>query len=376
MKIAVLLPYFNPHIYPVFLELGKIPGVEVRIAVFAQVDTFRANYGWEDSKDIYRLYKQEEKQIFDDFLTSCDHCFCHGFFYRRMLGYIIFQIPKHLNIYVLSESQHVLRQSNFRDLLKRMILPYFNRTRFFLLTLGGRITYEQYKRWGASKWNGVRFGYSVYPLKRSTRALEDAGKSFNILFVGQLVPRKNLQVMLNAIKKLVLEKQTVIFTIAGDGPLKQQLELYVAENMLRSHVVFKGFVRWDELSYLYEQADVFILPSLFEGWGAVLNEAMSFGLPVITSEGVMSNEELIWEGENGFVFRNAEHLVDILRKLIEMPKSRRQIMKKKSLEIIDLWHPEHLAARLYEFLTDIEKQQIRGFDQYQPMEIFSVKNKR
>ncbi|MTI24648.1 glycosyltransferase, partial [Fulvivirga kasyanovii] len=154
--------------------------------------------------------------------------------------------------------------------------------------------------------------------------------------------------------------------------LKGALIQYVRDNKLEEWVEFKGFVKTDELFQFYQEADAFILPSLFEGWGAVLNEAMGFGLPIITSEGVMANEELVRDGINGYIFKDSDHLLSILNKMISMSGEKRAEMGESSMKIITLWHPEKLSSCLYQFLVDLKKQRLIKSGSYAPMEVFSL----
>ncbi len=82
-------------------------------------------------------------------------------------------------------------------------------------------------------------------------------------------------------------------------------------------------------------ADIFVLPSSEEVWGLVINEAMVCGLPVVVSDRVGSNADLIKPGENGFIFRSGDinALVDSLEKIIKDPELAKS-MGRKSKKII------------------------------------------
>lgn len=107
-----------------------------------------------------------------------------------------------------------------------------------------------------------------------------------ILAVGNLQPRKNLSRMIRALaktkKRAGLPHQLVI---AGKA-LWRESEIYrsVRENGLENHVVFTGYVPDEDLVQLYNQADVFVYPSLYEGFGLPVIEAMACGTPVVTSD--------------------------------------------------------------------------------------------
>ena len=107
-----------------------------------------------------------------------------------------------------------------------------------------------------------------------------------ILAVGNLQPRKNLSHLINAFAKI--KKHTGIshqLVIAGKA-LWRESEVYraVREHGLENHVVFTGYVPDEDLVQLYNQADVFVYPSLYEGFGLPVIEAMACGTPVVTSD--------------------------------------------------------------------------------------------
>ena len=84
-------------------------------------------------------------------------------------------------------------------------------------------------------------------------------------------------------------------------------------------------VKEEELASYYKTADMFVLPSVirefYDGWGMVINEAMSLGNPIITTDAVGSSLELVKNGVNGFVVKNGDlnELTNALQKLIENP---------------------------------------------------------
>lgn len=110
--------------------------------------------------------------------------------------------------------------------------------------------------------------------------------TINILFVSRLIERKGLQFIipqLKNIKNAVLEKtgKYVRLMVVGDGPYKEQLERLVDEYDCRNLVSFLGKKNKSELDVIYQSADLFILPSLWEGMPNVVLEAMASGLPIV-----------------------------------------------------------------------------------------------
>jgi glycosyltransferase involved in cell wall biosynthesis len=107
-----------------------------------------------------------------------------------------------------------------------------------------------------------------------------------ILFVGTLEPRKNIALLLQAFSLLVAERpeDDVQLVVAGGQGWGDDRSIATMEVLnLRSRVIFTGFVEDDDLPDLYRGAQIFVYPSLYEGFGLPVVEAMTCGTPVVTS---------------------------------------------------------------------------------------------
>lgn len=104
-----------------------------------------------------------------------------------------------------------------------------------------------------------------------------------VLFVGRLVYEKGVQVLVNAVPK-VLEKVNAKFVIVGNGYMKEQLSGIIKGLGLSHKVLFTGFVDDETLKKLQKCADVSVVPSLFEPFGIVALEAMAAKSPVVVSD--------------------------------------------------------------------------------------------
>lgn len=121
-----------------------------------------------------------------------------------------------------------------------------------------------------------------------------------ILYVGRLVDVKGLFGLLDSFKIIENEIPGVLLLVVGDGYLRSDLENYCQEMSINS-VKFEGFVQPSDLGKYYFSADVLTLPSHYETWGLVLNEAMIFGLPVVTTTGVGAAGEIVVDQITGFI---------------------------------------------------------------------------
>lgn len=143
-------------------------------------------------------------------------------------------------------------------------------------------------------------------------------KEIKILFVGQLIPTKNVEMLIDSIALLISEGYQLKLYIIGDGELKGALIERVKVLKIDSSVVFLGYHSNSKLKNFFLNSDVFVLPSKFDGWGVVAVEAMAHGLPVIISNrcGAFS---IIKEDSHGMVFKSSEtsSLVEGLKYILE-----------------------------------------------------------
>lgn len=106
-----------------------------------------------------------------------------------------------------------------------------------------------------------------------------------ILLVGQLSPRKNIEIVFKAFAKLKNKfPDFMIYIVGGNGWDYNNIYKLVNKLNIESQVIFLGFVSDLELRLLYKNAKVFIFPSLFEGFGLPILEAMACKCPVICSD--------------------------------------------------------------------------------------------
>lgn len=149
-----------------------------------------------------------------------------------------------------------------------------------------------------------------------------------LLFLGYFKKRKGIEYLIKAY--FTLNREDTILVLAGDG---EEIENLRSMAKGRDDIIFPGYVEGEEKAFWYSIADIFILPTLHDPWGLVINEAMTYGLPIITTERAGCSIELI-KG-NGFILEaeNTEELCSILNKMLDDDELREK-MGKKSKEII------------------------------------------
>ena len=154
-----------------------------------------------------------------------------------------------------------------------------------------------------------------------------------ILYVGYLEKRKGIQYLIEACAKLKRKRDDIALVIVGGGPYEQGLKRASTKNNISP--IFTGYLNDLELISCYSIADVFVLPTLDDAWGFVINEAMVCGCPIVTTWNAGSSKDLVKNGINGFVVEpgNALELCEAIDKIL-IENHLRKRMEEKSRDLI------------------------------------------
>lgn len=148
-----------------------------------------------------------------------------------------------------------------------------------------------------------------------------------LLFVGNLEPRKGLEILIRALS-LIHSLKFSCDIVGGCYECEKYFEYLkrlTAQLGLADRISFRGILGPDSIVECYEKANIFVFPSLHEGFGMVLREAMSFGLPVVASD-VAPMNEIIKDGTNGYLFPpgDVKILADVLHNLLLDHRTQRK----------------------------------------------------
>lgn len=165
-----------------------------------------------------------------------------------------------------------------------------------------------------------------------------------ILAVGQCIPRKGFDLLLKGAREL--PKDTAICIVGGE-PTEEYLRL--REELGLDQVFFPGFQKKENLQNYYRAADLFVLPTREDIWGLVINEAMAYGLPVITTDRCVAGLELVEDGINGYIVpaEDEKALTEAIEKALQGDLEK---MGGASLEKIRPYTIENMAKAHMEIL--------------------------
>ena len=209
--------------------------------------------------------------------------------------------------------------------------------------------------YGASKDKIFNYNYSTiykhevlpkpYSMEEKLIMRREASISDEKVFVscGQLIERKNYLELISVWKNF---NSSYGLYIIGDGKLKPELQKYIDENHL-TNVHLLGYMKRPEMFHFYHLADAFVFPSDEDIYGHVINEAMSQGLPVISTPNVNASQKLIKNGINGFLVSALEskQFINAVNDCLKIDMSQNaiatayentlEIMRDEHLDIIE-----------------------------------------
>ncbi len=175
--------------------------------------------------------------------------------------------------------------------------------------------------------NGVEPERFARPGKTEARGKLHIGADEKVLiFAGSLVPVKGLIYLIEAVNIITQQQPEARLLILGDGKERHSLETLVARLGLEKCVTFTGRVDNAAVPEFLAAADVFVLPSLSEGFPNVIAEAMACGLPVVCTR-IRGIPEIVADGVNGFLVapRNPAELADKIVSLLSNGALREEI---------------------------------------------------
>ncbi len=173
-------------------------------------------------------------------------------------------------------------------------------------------------------------------------------------YVGKLKPDKGLMTLLKAFK--ALREPSLILLIVGTGGFQTDLERFVQENGLKSHVIFTGHQSQDILPKLYSLMDILVIPSRTspkwkESFGRVIIEAMACGVPVVGSSSGSIPETI---HHAGLIFKEESHedLTEKIRTILHNPQLKLEL-KEKGLIHSKKFSWQALAQISYQAYKDV-----------------------
>ena len=184
---------------------------------------------------------------------------------------------------IMSEApEQTLWTGWLKRLRGRMLAAQWSRRFACVLAIGG-VGCEFFERIGFPREKIVPFGYflDVPPLAH-VPAAEPSDPTVRFVSAGQLIRRKGIDLLIRACGSL--PKTGWRLDICGDGPQRRALEQLARHLRLSERIEFHGVISNENVRRVLAEADCAVLPSRFDGWGMLVNEALAVGTPVLCSD--------------------------------------------------------------------------------------------
>ena len=218
-----------------------------------------------------------------------------------------------------------------------------------IAAIGTRAERDYAARFPETRVFNIPYHCDLAPFLAAPRAVREP-RTVTFLFCGQMIARKGLDDLLAAFA--MLPENARLLLVGREAELPGMLATIPVTVKMRIRYV--GFQAPENLPQFFAQADVFVLPSRYDGWGVVVNQALGAGLPIIVSNQVGAGSDLVRVNENGFIFTAGDRasLATAMRRYTMAPAlcASHGAASRRSA---DDWTPERGAARWVQALQTV-----------------------
>lgn len=351
-RVLFLTNYPSPYRVRFFDELGKTMDVTVLFAKptsevrHRNKDWYISGQGNFRAVQLERGVKLGGSTVYTDVISwlrrDFDHIVVCGYGLPTMILAMAYMRLRRIR-FDMEVDGGLIRQENWlKYRFKRRLVRMASR---WLST--GRATTEYLVHYGANPERVVTYPFSSLSQadlrespasqaeKEALRRELDLPEGPLALSIGQFIHRKGFDVLMKASAGM-----DVSVCIVGGEPGEEYRKL--RRELGADRVIFRGFQKKEALANYYRAADLFVLPTREDIWGLVINEAMAFGLPVVTTDKCVAGLELVEECVNGALIPadDPQALAEAIRRVLEADLWE---MGKASLEKIRPYTIENMA---------------------------------
>ena len=376
-------PVLTDHQAFTYQALSKISGVPVIAYVEAIEDMVRRSQGWTDTKVtsierrqipqqgyMYYCYQQLKKYRNDV------HIFASPFQSPRLMLCMFLAALFRIEFYLISEPYSPVIEgylknttrllgkvkATLRPLLYRLYVRLLKHRMAGIFTIS-KLAYTQYQKSGMPITKLFPFGYFI-PIDSELSRLKNVtkfsdGRALNIIFIGALIRRKGIDLLQAAVQKVVESGGVLSVDIFGPG----EASLVPINN---PHFCYKGIIPFGQAQKIISTYDLLVLPSRYDGWGVVVNEALCAGVPVVCSDMTGAGAVAVEFGAGlSFFSEDISSLSDVLALLAGQP-ALMSTMRSAALTLASALQPEIAAAYMLnvivapvEFKTSVSNPWVR-----------------
>lgn len=362
MKIAFFSNFLNHHQLPLCEALYSTDGVEFTFVACEKIPEDRIKMGYEDMNTKYPfvLRAYEDSEAAEKVALEYDVVI----FGACPTSYLALRMKENKLSFRFCERS--LKKGTWRRFIPRTrkkIYEGYTRYKKRNLYILGASSYAapDLALCGFDKKKCFEWGYFPAVYKKDLEAVfanKRENKVPEILYAGRLLPLKHVIDTVKAVHNLKKQNIEAHFTIVGEGESAEEIKNYIEKFDLSDRVTMLPFTSPEGVREYMDRADIFVFGSNFyEGWGAVVNEAMNSACALVVSHAVGSAAYLIRSGENGYVYKFADvdELTEKLKALVTDRELRESFGREAYNTITELWTAEVAAERFIGLCKAIER---------------------
>lgn len=354
MKVLFLTNIPVPYRVDFYNELGKYCDLTV---VFEAKRVEGINFNWNDdkidnfnavflndgnideSKIDTKIFKYIDKKKYDIIVAT-------NYSYRTEMAAILYMKFKKIPYFMETDGGIIKYGENtLKRLYKNFLVSgakgYFSPSKKsdeYLVYYGAKK--DRIHRYSFTSLKNSDIINDIVSLKEKQQLRKELNVPYDkvILSVGQFIHRKGFDILLKACKSI--DKNIGVYIVGGE-PTKEYIDMKRKYGL--NNVFFEGFKTKEELAEYYKMADLFVLPTREDIWGLVINEAMAYGLPVVTTDNCIAGLELIDDSNGAIVpVEDVNSLADVInsRDFSECGKISLDKIRKYTIECMVSEHLE------------------------------------
>ncbi len=371
MRILHVTNIISHHQLPLARQLASLVGSEnFRFAVTKPPDDEREKLGWNNQVNeswILRAGEEEEdRKELENWWNEADVVLCGERHFKQMQdrlnkGKLVFYMSERwwkppIGIARLLHPKFALMTLQFLKLTSSSLFHY--------LPIG--IFAEKDINYIANFHGGIwQWGYFTEQVN-SPQLCARQDNDLKIMWAGRMLTWKCVDTLIRAFSRLQQEYSNATLTLIGDGFDRIRLEKLANKLLIVGSYQFSSPVSAPQVLELMQQHHIYVLPSnQHEGWGAVINEALSVGCAIVASDGSGAAKTMIEHQVNGLLFQSGDWrtLSDHLILLAYNENMRQQLINQGWRTITQQWSPAIAAERFLSISAALlSKHNIQKFD--------------
>lgn len=345
MNLIFFLNCLSPHLMPFISELHKLDKIKNVLVIVPFINyQERQNMGWDGDKwsqnnNIKILTNPNEIEV-KNILNIFSHQKSWFIFsginaFPIISGWFKLSLKFDIHRAIITEPPYIYRYPLCLHALRFAIKDWKYVKFIDKVFLMGDKYINYYKMW-SKKWEIIPFIYCTEWKDRNTSFRIINKDKLNLIYVGSLSHRKNVKLLINAIK--TINSNEIHLGIIGNGEEYSMLKKLSKD----SDIYFYGTKSMNDISNYLEQYDVLVLPSLHDGWGAVVNEALTLGLYIICSDNCGSTY-LLKDSYLGISFKS-NNVKSLQNCILETIKEKNEI--RNSIEKRISWSKRNIHGKV------------------------------